>query len=132
MKLGATLYISPSREAVGLYCRAFGLTPGYAVPNEGGSWLHAALCRDGEEVFSVSESDNPALRALLHDASLHHNRPIANLGLTFPTRAEVEHAFALLAQEGTVTLPPQTLPWATLAAEVVDKFGVYWYICTHE
>lgn len=128
MKLGATLYIHNTPEALRLYQQAFGLTPGYIAPNPDGTYLHVSLCRDGEELFAISESHNPALLALLHRANLQTNRPIANLGVGLPTQAEVEHAFALLAAEGTVTLPLQTLPWCPLAGEVVDKFGVYWYI----
>lgn len=132
MKLGATLYIHDTPAAVQLYRQAFGLTLGYAASNPDGTFLHAALCRDGEEVFAVSESDNPALLTILHRADIRTNRPFTNLGLDLPTKAEVEHAFALLSEGGTVTLPLQALPWATLACEVVDKFGVYWYIATHE
>lgn len=132
MHLGATLYIHNTPEAVSLYCRAFGLTTGYTAPNPDGTYLHAALCRDGQEVFAVSESHNPALVALLKRADIRTNRPIANLGLDFPTEAEVERAFSLLSEEGTVTLPLQALPWCRLAGEVVDKFGVYWYIHLNE
>lgn len=128
MQLGATLYIYNTLEAADFYQRAFGLTLGDTALNPDGSYLHAALCRDGREVFAISESRNDALAALLRRADIHANRPIANLGLNFPTPEEVRHAFALLAEEGTVTLPLQSLPWCPLAAEVVDKYGVYWYI----
>ena len=128
MQLGATLYIHNTQEAAALYQQAFGLTLGYSVLNPDGSYLHASLCRDGQEIFAVSESRNDALVSLLRSADIRTNRPIANLGLDFPTEAKVRHAFALLAKEGTVTLPLQALPWCPLAGEVVDKYGVYWYI----
>ncbi|MBQ8554796.1 MAG: VOC family protein [Clostridia bacterium] len=132
MKLGATLYIRSTPEAAEFYQHAFGLTLGYAAPNPDGTYMHAALCRDGQEIFCISESCNDKLADMLRQADIHVNRPIANLGLDFPTQAEVRHAFAMLSQEGTVTLPLQVLPWCSLAAEVVDKYGVYWYICTYE
>ena len=128
MKLGATLYIHNTFEAAELYQRAFGLTLGYIALNPDGSYLHASLCRDEREIFAISESRNDELVALLRRADIHTNRPIANLGIDLPTEEEVRHAFALLAEEGTVTLPLQRLPWCPLAAEVVDKYGVYWYI----
>lgn len=128
MKLGATLYIHNTREAADFYQHAFGLTLGYNAPNPDGSYLHASLCRGGQEVFAISESRNDALVALLRRADIRTNRPVANLGLDFPTQEELRHAFILLAEEGTVTLPLQALPWCPLAAEVVDKYGVYWYI----
>lgn len=132
MKLGATLYIHHTQEAAYLYQRAFGLTLGYTALNPDGSYLHASLCRDGQEVFAISESRNDELVALLRRADIHTNRPIANLGIDLPTEEEVRRAFALLAEEGTVTLPLQSLPWCPLAAEVVDKYGVYWYIHLHK
>ncbi len=128
MKLGATLYICNTPEAARLYQHAFGLTMGYNAPNPDGSYLHASLCRDGQEIFAISESRNDELVALLRRADIRTNRPIANLGLDLPTEAEVRHAFDILSREGTVTLPLQPLPWCPLAAEVVDKYGVYWYI----
>lgn len=128
MQLGATLYIHNTLEAAKRYQHAFGLTLGYHALNPDGSYLHASLCRDGQEVFAISESRNDALVNLLCQADIHTNRPIANLGLDFPTEEEVRHAFAMLAKDGTVTLPLQSLPWCPLAGEVVDKYGVYWYI----
>ncbi len=128
MQLGATLYIHNTLEAAERYQHAFGLTLGYHAMNPDGSYLHASLCRDGQEVFAISESRNDALVNLLRQADIHTNRPVANLGLDFPTEDEVLHAFAMLAKDGTVTLPLQSLPWCPLAGEVVDKYGVYWYI----
>lgn len=100
----------------------------YTAANPDGTYLHASLCREGQELFAISESHNPALLSLLRQADLKNNRPIANLGLNLPTEEEVRHAFSLLAENGTVTLPLQPLPWCPLAGEVVDEFGVYWYI----
>lgn len=128
MKLGATLYIHNTLEAADVSRQAFGLTLGYTALNPDGSFLHAALCQNEQEVFAISESRNDALVELLRSADIRTNRPIANLGLDLPTEAEVRHAFSLLAEEGTVTLPLQSLPWCPLAGEVVDKYGVYWYI----
>ena len=128
MQLGATLYIHNTLEAAERYQHAFGLTLGYHAMNPDGSYLHASLCRDGQEVFAISESRNDALVNLLRQADIHTNRPVANLGLDFPTEDEVRHTFARLVKDGTVTLPLQSLPWCPLAGEVVDKYGVYWYI----
>lgn len=132
MHLAATLYIHNTLEAADLYQRAFGLTLGYHAMNPDGTYLHVSLCRDGQEIFAISESRNDALAALLRRADIRTNRPIANLGLDLPTEDEVRQAFALLAEEGTVTLPLQALPWCPLAGEVVDKYGVYWYIHLHQ
>lgn len=41
---------------------------------------------------------------------------------------EAEHAFSALANEGTVKLPLQQTPWATLYGIVCDKFGITWKV----
>ena len=50
--------------------------------------------------------------------------------IDFGSKEEVEKAYALLAKEGTVLLPLGSLPWCSCCAEVVDRFGVYWYLWT--
>lgn len=61
MKLGATLYVKNSIEAVAFYKEAFGLTLGYHAMNSDGTFWHAELQRDGHDIFSVSEMHNDAL-----------------------------------------------------------------------
>lgn len=50
------------------------------------------------------------------------------LGYTFQTRNDLEHAFSVLKAEGTVELDICELPWSPCAAIVTDCFGVTWYL----
>jgi len=43
-------------------------------------------------------------------------------------RDELLHAFNILTKEGKVTMDICELPRSPCAAEVVDKFGVRWYL----
>lgn len=48
--------------------------------------------------------------------------------IDFVSEDEVRKAYSVLAEGGKVLLPLGSLPWSSCCAEVVDKFGVYWYI----
>jgi uncharacterized glyoxalase superfamily protein PhnB len=128
MKLGATLYVKNSTEAVEYYKDAFGMTLGYSEKNPDGTFLHAALFRDGDEIFAVSESQNDNLVAIMLKSSMKYSRPTMSLGINFNTKEEVQKAYEILSAGGNVLLPLGSLPWSEYAADVVDKFGVCWYI----
>lgn len=128
MRLGATLYIQNTLEAVPFYCDAFGLELGYHETFPDGSYMHAVLAKDGEEIFCVSESKNDAFVQTMLRSSLKDSRPTMSYGLNFAGEAEVRHAYDLLAKEGTVMFPIGSMPWSACCAEVVDKYGVYWYL----
>lgn len=128
MKLGATLYIQNTLEAVPFYLDAFGLTLGYNEKFPDGTYMHAALLKDGEEIFCVSESQNDSFVRMMRASSLRESRPTMSYGLNFASDAEVKHAYERLCAGGTVLLPIGSLPWSTCCAEVVDIYGVYWYL----
>lgn len=128
MKLGATLYIQDTPQAVTFYQEVFGLTLGYHETFPDGTYLHASLLRDGQEVFAVSESRNDAFVDVMLASSLKEARPTMSYGLTFDTQEEVKKAYALLSQDATVLYPLGSLPWSACCAEVVDRYGVYWYL----
>jgi len=128
MKLGATLYIKNSVEAVEFYKKAFGLTLGYNEKNPDGTFLHAALLKDGEEIFAMSESVNDRFIEMMLKSDLKQSRPTMSYSLNFNNEEEVKQAYALLIEGGTILFPLGKLPWSDCAAEVVDQFGVYWYI----
>ena len=128
MRLGATVYIQNTAEAVERYMKAFGLTLGYNERFPDGSYMHAALLKDGEEIFCVSESRNDTYVEMMLRSTLKENRPVMSYGLDFASADEVKTAFAALAADGNVMLPVGSLPWSACCAEVIDKYGVYWYL----
>ena len=129
MKLGATLYVKNSIEAVEFYKEAFGMTLGYDEKFPDGTFLHAVLLKNDEEIFAVSESkDNNALVDLLLKSTIEHSRPTMSLGIDFDNEEDIKKAYEMLSTNGNVLYPLSPLPWSPCAADVVDKFGVYWYI----
>lgn len=115
--IGIGLYLKNSLEAVELYKEAFGFELGYYVLNsDGNGYFHSELNKNGEPQFCVVEApEHPA------------GNPV-QLGVDFQSREELEKALSLLKTGGTVKMELCELPWSPCAAEVVDRFGVDWYL----
>jgi PhnB protein len=124
MDLGATLNVKNSAEAAEFYMDAFGMTLGYNVKNSDGSFLHAELEKDGHPVFAVSENDEEEIAR----AMLASNRPTMSYGIDLNNDDELKHAYQLLIAGGHILRELGELPWSPCSADVVDKYGVYWYI----
>lgn len=117
MLVGVGLYVKNSAEAVELYKEAFELELGYHVKNPDGSYFHSELNKDGEGFVSVVEGN--------HGQEQEH---IVQLGVTLATEELVEKAFDILSAGGTVKTEIGPMPWTPCAAEIIDKFGVLWYL----
>ena len=116
--IGIGIYVKDSPRAIALYQAAFGLQLGYHVLNKDGTYFHSELNRNGEPFCSVVEAKQDT----------YTERQPVELGVTFDTRAELEHAFILLSEGGRVELPICELPWSPCAAIVNDRFGVRWFL----
>ena len=126
--MSATLYIKNTIEAVAFYQEAFGMTLGYNEKFPDGTYMHAELHKDGKEVFSVSEHDNEKQASYMRELVTNKVSPIASLGMGFATEEEVKRAYEFLMREGIAFREIGELPWNKCCADVLDKFGVYWYI----
>jgi PhnB protein len=124
MTLGATLYLHQSNDAVEFYRNAFNMTTGYSAKNDDGTYMHAELVKDGKSIFAVSEFTDDNAR----DAIFSAKRPAMSLGIDLNNDDELRHAYEITAAEGHVLRPLGPLPWSALSADVVDKFGVCWYL----
>ena len=118
VEIGHTLYVKNSAEAVALYCDTFGLELGYHVKSSDGSFFHSELCENGKTLLCVAQKQE--------ECDTYNN--IVCLGLTFADEAAVRHAAEKLSAGGTVKRPVGSLPWSPCCAEVVDRFGVWWYL----
>lgn len=116
--LGVGIYVKNSPKAIEMYCSAFGLEIGYHVLNDDNTYYHSDLLKDGNSFCSVVEAKEEKSAT---------NNPV-QLGYTCKTRDELERAFAILKEGGTVKLDIYELPWSPCAAEVTDCFGVNWYL----
>ena len=86
--------------------------------------MHASLCRDGDEIFAVSQSINEDFAETMLSAPL----PTMSYSIDFDSEEEVHKAYSMLAEGGHVLRPLGALPWTPCSADVVDQYGVYWYI----
>jgi uncharacterized glyoxalase superfamily protein PhnB len=124
MDLGVTLYVKNSAEAVDFYMDAFGMTLGYNAQNSDGSFLHAELQKEGRTIFAVSENGEESMGKLM----LAARQPITSCGVNLDNDEELRHAYDLLCAGGHVLRELGPLPWSPCSADVVDQYGVCWYL----
>ena len=124
MDLGATLYIKNSVEALAFYLDAFGMELGYNAKHDDGTFLHAELMKGEKSIFAVSENkDEEIVRAMLAA-----KQPTMSCGINLDNDAELRHAYQTLSEGGHVLREIGSLPWSPSSADVVDKYGICWYI----
>jgi PhnB protein len=124
MNLGATLYVKNSVEAVEFYTEAFGMTLGYNAKNSDGSFLHAELLEGEVPIFAVSENnDDESAQSMLAS-----KRPTMSYGINLDNDDELHHAYKILVEGGHILRELGSLPWSPSSADIVDKYGVCWYI----
>ena len=124
MNLGGTLYVRNSVDAVEFYSEAFRMTLGYNVKNSDGSFLHAELLKGEQAVFAVSENnDEEIVRSMLAS-----RQPTMSYGVNLDNDAELNHAYETLIEGGHILRDLGSLPWSPCSADIVDKYGVCWYI----
>ena len=80
--------------------------------------------KDGEPFIAVAEANDWNIP---NGMSLSHDNPI-ELGYTVKSKDEFYRIFSILKKEGKVIIDVCEFPWSPLAAVVMDKFGVKWYI----
>jgi uncharacterized glyoxalase superfamily protein PhnB len=97
---------------------------GYSAKYNDGTYLHAELEKNGKSIFAISESNEEDIQK----AMLLTEKPITSLGVNLDSNEELIHAFNILADGGHVLRPLGELPWSPCSADLVDKYGVCWYI----
>ncbi len=124
MDLGATFYVKNTLEAVDFYKDAFGMTLGYNAKHPDGTYLHAELQKGDRTIFAVSENDDTRIA----QSMLGARQPTMSCGVNLDNEEQLQHAFNVLSEGGHVIRGVGSLPWSPLSADVVDKFGVCWYL----
>lgn len=127
MDIGIQVYVKGSTEAVAEYQQAFGASLGYHVQNSDGTYMHAELAVDGKNFLAVSEAATDIGHRLLQEYSPEQYPPM-NFGVVLADEAAVRQAYDVLSAEGLVLLPLGKLPWSDCCANVIDRFGVFWYL----
>ena len=127
MKIGLQAYLHGSVAAVDFYQRAFGATLGYHVQNPDGTFMHAELYVDGELLLALSESNNEIAREnrMNYSATTY---PAMNFCVMLKEEEAVRKAYDVLKEDANILFPLGSLPWSACCANLVDKFGIFWYI----
>ena len=91
--------------------------PGMLPPGSEDKVMHAHA-RIGDAEFMASDgncSGKPGFQGF-------------SLSLTLPTEADVDRAFAALAEQGRVDMPAGKTFWSARFGMVTDRFGVQWMV----
>ena len=122
MKIGAQVYVKGSVEAAEMYCRAFGAEINFEIKDDNGAYAHSELTINGQFFMCVSE------------CGLFNERPSEQPHLTmafnvpgFGSEEAVRKTHDILSNGGK-TLHLGARPWCVFCADIVDKFGVFWWI----
>ena len=92
------------------------LPPGLLAPGFESKIMHSSF-RVGDTTIMASDGCEPGATYTGF-----------SLALSFPTEAEVERAFAALADGGAVKMPLVKTFWSPLYGQLVDRFGVEWMV----
>ena len=126
-RIGSHVYVKGSVEAVELYKEVFGLQmKGDPILDSAGNIWHCNLLKDGEEYISVSE-DKYLPQMLIKDYP-EETRPVMLFGVEFESEDDLKRAFELLSKGGNPCAGLKTEPWSKLSCDIIDKFGVFWYL----
>ncbi|QAA32218.1 VOC family protein [Clostridium manihotivorum] len=127
MKIGLQAYIQGTVEAVEFYQKAFGGTLGYNVRNDDGTFMHAEINLDGQLLIALSEaSTSVGLENIKRYSPTDY--PTMNFSVSLGSEDAVKKAYEVLIEGGNILLPIGPLPWNTCCANVIDKFGIFWYV----
>ena len=122
LKIGAQVYVRGSVETAEMYCRAFGAEISFAIKDENGAYAHSELTVNGQFFMCVSEKglfgENENEQSALTMAF-----DVPGLGSEQAVRA----AHDILSVDGRV-LHLGARPWSAFCSDLVDKFGVFWWI----
>jgi len=126
-RLGSHVYVKDSAEAVELYREAFGLEiKGEPTLDSDGKIWHCVLQKNGEEYFSISEEKY--LPEMLIKEYPKETRPVMLFEIEFANEDELKKAFELLSKDGNPCAGLKVEPWSKLSCDVIDRFGVFWYL----
>jgi uncharacterized glyoxalase superfamily protein PhnB len=127
-KIKSHVYIKNSVEAVKLYKEAFKLDEkeGERILDDDGNIWHCVLLKNGEEYLSVSEDKylpENLIRAYSEDI-----RPLMLFKVEIEDETDLKRAFELLSKDGNSCAGLKTDPWSIVSCDVIDRFGVFWYL----
>jgi uncharacterized glyoxalase superfamily protein PhnB len=130
MRVVTQLSIAGTIEAADMYMKAFGLTMGFAVKHDDGTYAHLSLMSGDVEILSMTENKHISNEKQTRQSN-DKTSGIANIGLYGLTKDEVNIAYEVLKTDAMdVYDEPQSCPWLDLYFILTDKYGVGWQVGT--
>ena len=124
MKIGAQVYVRGSVEAVEMYCKAFGAEVSFQIKDEAkDEYLHCELTIDGQPFLAVSEA--PASCDVSKKTGW---QTMAFNAYDLGSEEAVRNAYDVLRDGGTVIDPLGSCDWNPCCSNLIDRFGVFWWI----
>jgi PhnB protein len=124
VKIGPQVYVRGSVEAVEMYCKAFGAEITFQIlDDKKNTYAHCELSVDGHLFLAVSEAPENC------DASPKSTwQSMAFNVYEMGSKEAVQNAFDILSAGGSVIDPLGPCPWNSFCSNLIDKFGVFWWI----
>ena len=113
------VYTTQTQQAVAIYKEAFQAELGYHVQNDDGTYYHAEIVKDGQTILAVSHNDEWVERGRVMQYCVNFGKD---------NEQGLRKAYEVLAEDGQVMYPLGPCDWNDLMADVIDRFGVRWYI----
>lgn len=82
---------------------------------------------DGELLMALSEANN-RIAGDGRMAYIETTYPAMNFTVNLNHQHAVENAYEVLKENANTLYPLGPLPWSACCANLVDRFGVFWYI----
>ena len=123
MKIGSQAYVTGSIEAVERYCKAFNAVKSFEIKADADTYAHCELSVNGQLFMAVSEAP--------FDCDHNKNHVWQTMAFNvyeMGTEEAVRNAYDVLRDGGTVIDKLGPCDWNPFCANVIDKFGVFWWI----
>jgi uncharacterized glyoxalase superfamily protein PhnB len=124
MKISSQLYVKGSVEAVETYCKAFGAEIGFQIKDEARNvYEHCELWMNGHLFMAVSEAPegcDTSKKCAWQTMAFN----VYDMG----SKEVVQNAYDVLRDGGTVIDPLGPCDWNPYCSNLIDKFGVFWWI----
>lgn len=124
MKISPQVYVRGSIEAAKMYCNAFEAEISFEVKDEKEhAYAHCELSVNGQLFLAVSEAPDNC------DVSKKSKwQTMAFNAYDMGSEKAVRHAYNVLSDGGTVIDPLGPCDWNSYCSNLIDKYGVFWWI----
>lgn len=124
MKISSQVYVRGSIEAVQMYCKAFGAEISFEIKDKSGNaYEHCELSVNGQLFMAVSEAPDTC-----DTGKKSKWQTMAFNVYDMGSEDAVRNAYDILRDGGTVIDPIGPCPWNPCCSNLIDKFGVFWWI----